>query len=184
MMSTWGALGLAGKPASWSLEPECSAEAWLRASYSLSDTRTFRRLDMASRLKSVTPRGAGHPPQSERTVGRRGRGGGPVDQTPVCAIGAASPATLSAPSAASILATVGVQGGLLAVPRVRLIKQVLHDQPVSGLRAFDTTLLTLMKGDEVVEALELISNLMLLLAAFRHKVVASGHESPIRARHL
>jgi hypothetical protein len=70
---------------------------------------------MASRLKSVTPRGAGHPPQSERSVGRFGpRRRHPGAQTPVCANEAASAASLSAPSAASILATVGVQDGLLA----------------------------------------------------------------------
>lgn len=63
----------------------------------------------------------------------------------------------------SILATVGVQDGLLAVPRVRLTKQVGHDQPVSGLRAFDTPLLTLMKGDEVVEAREERTDLALLI---------------------
>ena len=41
-----------------------------------------------------------------------------------------------------------------------------------------------MKGDEVVKTLERLSNLMLFLAAFRHKVFAFGHESPIRTRHL
>lgn len=73
-------------------------------------------------------------------------------QTQVCAIGAAS------------LATAGVQDGLLAVPGGRLIKQVLHDQLVSGLRAFDTSLLTLMKGDEVVEAGEEGADSLLLLS--------------------
>lgn len=95
---------------------------------------------------------AGHPPYGERTVGRHGRVGGSVAQTQVCAIGAAS------------LATAGVQDGLLAVPRGRLIKQVLHDQLVSGLRAFDTSLLTLMKGDEVVEAGEEGADSLLLLS--------------------
>ncbi len=59
----------------WLLEQPISAEARSRASSSPSETRTFRRLGMASRLKSVTPRGAGHPPQREGTFGRCGRGG-------------------------------------------------------------------------------------------------------------
>ena len=42
-----------------------------------------RRLGMASRLKLVTPRGAGHPPQSERMFGQFGRGVVPGAQTKV-----------------------------------------------------------------------------------------------------
>ena len=53
---------------------------------------------------------------AERKDGRtvRPAGASPGAQTPVCANGAALAASLSASSAASILATVGVQDGLLA----------------------------------------------------------------------
>ena len=54
------------------------AEARSSVSNSPSEIRTFKRLGMASRLKSVTPRGAGHSPQSKRTFGRFGRGSVPV----------------------------------------------------------------------------------------------------------
>ena len=65
-------------------EQPISAEARSGASSSPSETRTFKRLGMASRLKSVAPRCAGHPPQSERTFGRFGRGGFPrgADESP------------------------------------------------------------------------------------------------------
>ena len=73
---------------------------------------------------------------------------------------------------------------LLAVSGVLTTDSFVEDSPLLGYVRRELVVLTLMKGDEVVEVLKCLSNKTLLLTAFRHKVVAFGHESPIRTRHL
>ena len=76
-------------------------------------------------------------------------------------------ATLSAPSAASILATVGVQDGLLAVRGV--MKASGFVTPFQApFRLPNNLLLTLMKGDEVVEFVEHLPNNNLLGPVMGH----------------
>lgn len=74
-------------------------------------------------------------------------------------------ATLSAPSAASILTTAGVQDGLLAVHGV--LKASVFVTPFQAMfQVPNNLLLTLMKGDEPVEAIEQGTNLGLFVDAW------------------
>lgn len=167
-MSTWGPSGLAERPATWPLEQGARRRPG-------AGPRTPRRIrgrsgGSAWRLGSARSPPRGAVSLAEQKDGRTSRQRRRIRCTgsSLCHQGAPA-ARSSTPSAVSILATVGVQDGLLAVPRVRLTKQVGHDQPVFGLRAFDTPLLTLMKGDEIIEGSKERGHYLLLFARFGNR---------------